>query len=106
MDALTTILAEDGPEAVMAQVMKGLDLHLVEQHPAVWRCPCSRERVADALRSIGEDSLRELASEEKETEVSCQFCGKQYLFLPEDLLELLPEKTGDSAASDRQEESE
>jgi molecular chaperone Hsp33 len=106
MDQLTTILHEDGPEEVVKQVLRGFQPEILAREEVSWRCPCSRERVADALRSIGEESLRELASEEKETEVSCQFCGKQYLFLPEDLLALLPEKTGDSAASDRQEESE
>ena len=106
MDQLTTILHEDGPEEVVKQVLRCFQPEILAREEVSWRCPCSRERIADALRSIGEESLRELASEEKETEVSCQFCRKQYLFLPEDLLELLPEKTGDSAASDRQEESE
>ena len=90
MDQLTTILHEDGPEEVVRQVLRGFQPEILAREEVSWRCPCSRERVADALRSIGEESLRELATEDKETEVSCQFCGKQYLFLPEDLLALLP----------------
>ncbi len=85
MDALTTILAEDGAEAVLGQVMKGLDMHLVEQHGAVWRCPCSRERVAAALESIGAEALREMAGDGKGADVDCQFCGAQYAFSPEEL---------------------
>ena len=80
MDAVTTILAEDGPEALMAQVMKGLDNHLVEQHTACWRCPCSRARVAAALESVGAQALYEMAEDGAGADVDCQFCGKQYAF--------------------------
>jgi molecular chaperone Hsp33 len=91
MDALTTILAEDGAEAVMAQVMKGLDLHLVEQHGVAWRCPCSRERIRTALESIGAQALREMAADGKGADVDCQFCGKRYAF-PARALEEMAER--------------
>ena len=88
MDALTTILAEDGPEAVLAQVMKGLDVHLVEQHAVAWRCPCSRARVAAALESIGAAALNEMAEDGRGADVDCQFCGKQYAFSSDELREM------------------
>ncbi len=88
MDALTTILDEDGPEEVLAQVMKGLDFHMVEQHEAVYGCPCSRERVAAALESIGAAALEEMAEDGKGADVDCQFCGKQYDFSSAELREM------------------
>ena len=88
MDALTTILAEDGAEEVLAQVMKGLDMHLVEQHDVSWRCPCSRDRVAAALESIGAEALSEMAEDGKGADVDCQFCGKQYAFSAAELREM------------------
>ena len=88
MDAVTTILAEDGPEALMAQVMKGLDLHLVEQHEASWHCPCSRARVAAALESVGAQALYEMAEDGAGADVDCQFCGKQYAFSARALREM------------------
>ena len=89
MDQLTTILHEDGAEEVVKQVLKGFKPEILSREEVRWRCPCSRERVAEALRSTGEETLRELAAEGKETEVSCQFCGREYIFLPEDLLSLV-----------------
>ena len=86
MDQLTTILHEDGAEEVLHQVLKGLEPEILEREQVNWHCACSRERVADALRSTGDDTLRELAGEGAATEVSCQFCGKQYSFQPEELL--------------------
>lgn len=85
MDALTTILDEDGPEAVLDQVMKELSPRVVEQHAADYRCPCSRERLRAALGTIGREALLELAAEEQDAEVDCQFCRKQYRFSPEEL---------------------
>ena len=88
MDAVTTILAEDGPEALTAQVMKGLDVHPVEQHEVVWRCPCSRARVSAALESIGAKALFEMAEDGRGADVDCQFCGKQYAFSARALREM------------------
>ena len=85
MDALTTILAEDGLEAVLEQVMRGLEPHTVEEHPLSYVCPCSRERIGRALESIGAQALTELAAEEKDISVDCQFCGRQYAFSPAEL---------------------
>ena len=85
MDTLTTILAEDGPEEIIAQVMKGLDPRLLETAPAEYRCPCSRERVGAALRSIGREALTELAASPEAVDVGCQFCGKHYAFPAEEL---------------------
>ena len=87
-DQVTTVLHEDGPEALVRQVLKGLHPELLSTEEVSWRCCCSRERVANALRSTGADTLRELAGAGEDTEVSCQFCGKQYLFSSEELLSL------------------
>lgn len=88
MDQLTTVLSEDGIDAVIDQVLAGLEHETVERKPVEYRCSCSRERVADALRSVGAGELRNMAAEGRDTEVSCQFCDKVYKFTPEELLAL------------------
>ena len=90
MDQLTTVLDEDGIDAVIDQVLAGLEHEVVERRPMEYRCSCSRERVADALRSIGGAELREMASEGRDAEVSCQFCDRVYKFTPDELLALIP----------------
>lgn len=89
MDQLTTLLDEDGIDAVIGQVLLGLDPQEAERRPVEYRCSCSRERVAQALRSCGEAELREMAAEGRDVEVSCQFCDKVYSFTPGELLELV-----------------
>lgn len=85
MDQLTTILDEDGAEAIFDQVLKGLEHHIVGEAPVGYRCYCSRERVEDALRCIEKNELIEMANEGKDCAVSCQFCDAQYVFTPDDL---------------------
>ena len=88
MDQLTTILNEDGAEEVLHQVLRGLEPEILARDEVSYRCYCSRERIEAALRSSGNETLQELASEGTPTEVTCQFCGKQYVFTPEELLAL------------------
>ena len=88
MDQLTTILDEDGAEAVFTQVLKGLEFHVVGETAVGYRCYCSRERVAEALRSVGGEELESMIAEGKELSVSCQFCDTLYRFTPDELQEL------------------
>ena len=99
MDQLTTVLDEDGPEALFGQVLKGLEYRQVAETPVGYRCPCSRERVGMALSVIDGSELEEMAAAGKDTEVLCQFCGKSYAFSPDDLRDILQKKSQSSAES-------
>lgn len=89
MDQLTTILDEDGVEAVAAQLFRGMEYETMLHAPVFYRCRCSREVVADAIRSCGIEELREMAASGKDTEVSCQFCDNVYVFTPAELEKLI-----------------
>ncbi len=88
MDQLTTILDQDGEQAVFEQVLRGFDWHTVGTYPVAYRCPCTRERVERALTVIEPDELSEIAAEGKDVSVSCQFCDRVYVFSPRELLAL------------------
>ena len=89
MDQLTTILAEDGLEAVFEQVLKGMPYHIVGEDEVGYRCYCSRERVSEAILGVGAEELESMINEGQTVEVSCQFCDTIYSFTPEDLKLLL-----------------
>lgn len=88
MDQLTTVLDQDGAEALFGQVLKGFEWHRVGEYPIGYRCPCTRERVENALRVIEPQELEQIAAEEKEITVSCQFCDRVYAFTAQELLAL------------------
>ena len=54
-----------------------------------YKCYCSRDRVESALISLGKAELENIASEEKEFPVECQFCDTVYKFTPADIRELI-----------------
>ena len=85
MDQLTTILDEDGAEALFAQVLKGLPYHITEESPVVYRCTCSRERFGRALTTIDRTDLIEMVAAGEDVEISCDFCGTKYIFTHDDL---------------------
>lgn len=89
MDQLTTVLDEDGDEAVFAQVLKGFDYHLVAERPVCYRCACSRERVETALSVIDPAELEEMIAENRSFTVDCQFCEKSYSITRDDLRRIL-----------------
>ncbi|MCY7319883.1 MAG: Hsp33 family molecular chaperone HslO [Ramlibacter sp.] len=51
-------------------------------------CTCSRERVANMIRSLGQEEADDIVAERGEIEVGCDFCGKQYRFDPIDSAQL------------------
>jgi molecular chaperone Hsp33 len=43
-------------------------------------CTCSRERVANMIRSLGQAEAESILAEQGQVEVGCDFCGQQYRF--------------------------
>ncbi len=85
MDQLTTVLDEDGAEALFAQVLKGLPYHITETTPVSYRCACSRERFARALTTIDRADLVDMVEAKEDVEIVCDFCGTKYVFTHDDL---------------------
>ena len=88
--AVTTML-EQGmtPEDILGQVCGDLGVVFMETTEVSYKCYCSRERVTSALISLGKKELSEIAGEEKEFPVECQFCDTIYKFAPDDIREIL-----------------
>ena len=98
MDQLTTILDEDGADAILPQVMRDLEPEIVLRHPMAYRCACSRARVEQALRQCGVQELQDMIAEGKDTQVHCQFCDAEYVFTPAELQTLLDAENADAPA--------
>ena len=88
--AVTTML-EQGmtPEDILGQVCGDLGIVFMETQEVSYKCYCSRERVTQALISLGKEELGQIRDEGKTFPVECQFCDERYLFTPEDVAQLL-----------------
>ncbi|CAG0946465.1 33 kDa chaperonin [Gammaproteobacteria bacterium] len=54
-------------------------------------CTCSRERVANMLKSLGKDEIDGIVVEQGRVEIACDFCGTKYHFDVVDVGELFTE---------------
>ena len=48
--------------------------------PVQFACRCSRLKVADVLRMLGEEEVNSILAEQGAVETGCEFCGKIYRF--------------------------
>ncbi len=56
------------------------DVRVFEPEPVCFRCNCSRERVADMLRTLGHEEVRAIVADEGSVQVTCEFCHHKYEF--------------------------
>lgn len=77
-------------------VTNGFDMLLENKpvHPE-YRCRCSRERMENALISIGKKEIRDIIEEQGEAQMTCRFCDNKYLFTKEQLEEILKKAKGE-----------
>ena len=77
------------PEDILGQVCGDLGVVFMETTPVCYKCYCTRDRVEQALISLGRKELGEIATEGKAFPVECQFCDTVYTFTPEDIQDIL-----------------
>lgn len=77
------------PEDILGQVCGDLGVVFLDTVEVSYKCYCSRNRVEQALISLGRAELTEIMEEGKDFPVECQFCDAVYRFTTEDVKELL-----------------
>ncbi len=86
---ITTMLSEGiTPEELCRKVLPEFELEVLDTFEPVYKCNCSRDRVARALISTGKTELEDMAKEEK-TEISCHFCNRKFIFTSADIKKLI-----------------
>jgi molecular chaperone Hsp33 len=54
------------------------NLRLFEGEPVAFRCTCSRGRIEQTLRALGQEEVEATLAQEGQVEVSCEFCNRIY----------------------------
>mgnify|MGYP000845841550 FL=1 len=89
LEPVTTLLSsEKTPEDILEMLFYDMELEINEKIDAGFSCNCSRQRTKKALISIGRKDLQDLA-QKGDTELSCHFCNKKYVFKSSELKEIL-----------------
>jgi molecular chaperone Hsp33 len=87
-------LLELSEDEILRRLFHDEDLRLFETVPVRFACRCSRERVAGLIRMLGAEEVRRALAERPELHVTCEFCGKGYVFSREEAARALDDEGG------------
>lgn len=76
------------PEEILEELLGKGNVKVLETLPVAFVCRCSRERIADALISLGAQEIQDIIDKEGYAEASCHFCNETYRFTKEELEQL------------------
>lgn len=76
---------------IIMDICGDMEVDFKESLPVSFKCRCSREKIKDALASLGASSLQEI-SQDQVTEAHCQYCNTTYQFSQEEIKALLENK--------------
>lgn len=88
------------PEDILYRLFHEESVRVLETKPLSFACSCNRERVENALISLGREEIEATLADTGDISVHCDFCGQAYHFTAEQGLSLFWPKTA-PAPSDR-----
>lgn len=84
LEELNTLPAND----VLWRLYHEEEVTLYDPQDVVFKCTCSRERCAGALRTLPDEEIDSILAEEGEIDMHCDYCGNHYLFNSMDIAEI------------------
>ena len=86
-----TNLLEQGytPEQLLETLLGNVGLDITDTIPTQFYCNCSKERVEQAVVSVGKKDIQEMIDEGKPIEVKCFFCNTAYQYTVEELKQII-----------------
>jgi molecular chaperone Hsp33 len=82
------ILAGMGPREIMEEAA-GLPIDIRERKEVSFHCPCSKDRVLDAIAALGRAEIDELIKKGEPAKVECHFCRTEYVVSQVELFSLV-----------------
>jgi molecular chaperone Hsp33 len=92
------ILDGMGPGEIMEEAA-GLPIDIRERKEVSFHCPCSRDRVLDAIAALGKTEIDELIKKGEPAKVECHFCRTEYVVSQEYLISLLMDTYSGSSSN-------
>jgi len=90
MATVTTQIAEGAScEDLLAAIAGTLGLNVFHEFEVAFKCRCTREKVESALLGLGRDELVKIASEQPQTEATCEFCKHIYVLSADEVGQLV-----------------
>lgn len=86
MPPVTDLVAKTPDAHVLLHALAGpFELRSHRSVDVRFACLCTRAKVESALMGLGATELRDMSAERTETEATCEFCKKRYVFISDEL---------------------
>lgn len=76
-------------EEILYRLFNEEKIRLFDGEPITFDCACSRQKIENMLRMLGQEELESVLFERGQIEVNCEFCNKYYRFDRIDVEQLL-----------------
>ena len=87
LTAVSSLIDEGSSLRRIAEMcLQDIPFDVFDELPVAYRCPCTRERMAKTLVSLGREQVAELFDEQEKQDgvrqitMTCRFCGKKRVF--------------------------
>lgn len=85
---ISKLIEEGNTPTDIINLLSDGDYKLLDTVPLKYECNCSKERFERGLISLGEQEIDEMINEDKDFDVTCNFCNTKYVFTKDDLIRL------------------
>ncbi|MDQ0233300.1 Hsp33 family molecular chaperone HslO [Metabacillus malikii] len=73
------------PEEILEEVLGKGNVKFLEKQPLQFKCQCSKERIENAIISLGTEEIQAMIDEDGQAEAQCHFCNEKYFLSKDDL---------------------
>lgn len=89
MPPVTRLVADHASAHALLHALAGeLELRSHRSVDVRYSCLCTKAKVENALMGLGREELGRMSAEQKETEATCEFCKKLYVFTGDEIREI------------------
>lgn len=64
------------PEQILQQILGEKNVSILETMPVKFCCECSRDRISNAILSLGSKEIQDMIDTDGQAEAQCHFCNE------------------------------
>jgi molecular chaperone Hsp33 len=76
------------PEEILFEILGKENVKIIDKMDVSFNCPCSRERIENAIISLGDQEIQDMIDEDGKADAQCHFCNESYHFTKDQLIDL------------------
>lgn len=87
---ISTLIREGNtPEQILEKLIGEDNINFLDTMPVSFTCQCSKDRIQNAIKSLGNEEIQAMIDEDHGAEANCHFCNETYTFTEDELKALL-----------------